>query len=228
MPNWIDTVFLVFLVVVVLKTFRNGTFRAILEIVLFFVSIYIAEKICQSLIFNAKLFEASNTLAYAVFFVFFFVAIYFILKVVLWFSSRLIKVEVLGTFDKALAAGVGILIAFLNVGLLMNIATMAPFSQNAKTYIEASYAFKYGTPVFNKMYELAFTFAPKMDKLIGKNIEDTIEEKSKAGEAAIIDLKIPELLSEEKIKAYTDGLEEADKAKTFLEERRVKRNKLLK
>lgn len=227
MPNWIDTVFLVFLVVVVLKTFRIGTFRAALEVVLFFISIYIAEKICQSLIFNAKLFEASNALAYAVFFVFFFLVAYFILKVVLWFSSKVIKVEVLGTFDKVLAGALGVLIALLHVGLLMNIATMAPFSPNAKAYIEASYAYKVGAPTFNKMYEWAFVFAPGMDKMIGKNIEEKIKEKTDEGGAAIKNLKIPELLSEDKIKTYSEGLEEMEKAKKYLEEKRIERNKLL-
>lgn len=185
MPNWIDTVFLVCLAVAVLKSFRAGTFRLLVEIVVFFLSIYVSEKICRVLMFDAKVIESSNTLAYAIFFAFFFAVVYALLKVVLWLLAKVIKVEILGTFDKVIAGAAGVLLALLNAGLILNLALMFPFSPDARQYIETSYSYRLAVPVFNQMYAAAFAFSPEMDRLIGKNIEETVKQKVKPAQEAV-------------------------------------------
>jgi len=204
---------MVFLAAVAITSFRNGTFRSLIEILMIFISIYISEKICQALIFQAGLFEASNALAYAVFFVLFFVIAYAILKVALWFVSKVIKIANLGIFDKALAALTGVLIALLFAGLFIDVALMVPLSPEAKNYIESSQTQRFATPVFNKMYDWAFQFAPEMDKLIGKNIDEKVNQfkaektidnitqeaasKIEAAKETVINLKLPKLESSE-------------------------------
>ncbi|MFA4858950.1 MAG: CvpA family protein [Candidatus Margulisiibacteriota bacterium] len=185
MPNWIDTVFLVCLAVAVLKSFRAGTFRLLVEIVVFFLSIYVSEKICHVLMFDAKVIESSNTLAYAIFFAFFFAVAYALLKVLMWLLGKVVKVEILGTFDKVIAGAVGILVALLNAGLILNLALMFPFSPDARQYIEASQTHKIAVPVFNQMYESAFAFSPEVDRLVGKNIEDAVKQNIQKGQDAV-------------------------------------------
>jgi uncharacterized membrane protein required for colicin V production len=185
LPNWIDTIFLVCLAVAVLKSFRAGTFRVLVEIVIFFLSIYVSEKICHVLMFDAKMVESSNTLAYAIFFAFFFVVIYAVLKIVLWLLAKVIKVEILGTFDKVIAGAGGVLLALLNAGLILNLALMFPLSLPARQYIEASQTHRLAVPVFNRLYEAAFAFSPEMDRLIGKNIEETVKQNVQKGQEVV-------------------------------------------
>jgi membrane protein required for colicin V production len=181
MLSWLDLVAIGAIVVVIIRSHKEGLVKNLLDLFAIFVGVYAASYVCDSLT-AAKVLKANDYVAFSIVFTIAWLVSFILIEIFLAVVQKIIKITIMGSLDGIGGMVLGIFKALLLVAIVTRLMSLLPMASPWDVWVEQSVARQWTLPVLEQTYTWVFHQLPKTqtlfkdlptvpEKLPGKNSE---------------------------------------------------------
>lgn len=195
MISLIDIFALVFGAFLVLRSAKEGTLKAFLDVVLVCASIFISSYISESVVSYRASMDYADRFGYVIAFVALWFISYFLLQFLVSILLKLVQVTFMGPVDVVGAILFGIIKAVFIIALILRLCVLAPFDGGFRESINNSYVQKFSIPLLQTSYQYCFQKLPSIKFFLDNSADPQPENKENLMDKIPEDVKkIPENL----------------------------------
>lgn len=195
MISLIDIVALVFGSFLVLRSAKEGTLKAFLDVVLVCFSIFISSYISESVVSYRASMDYADRFGYVIAFVALWFISYFLLQFLVSLLLKLVQVTFMGPVDAVGAILFGVIKAVFIIALVLRLCVLAPFDNGFRESINNSYVQKFSIPLLQTSYQYFFQKLPNVKFFLDNSADPQPENKENLMDKIPEDVKkIPENL----------------------------------